>query len=132
MENRDNESEYDEEDVYIEDDIDYDDEYDYKLVDVKHEELEDINFRNRHTSNIMTLFEKVEIIGHRAAQLANGAIPLVDINTVSMRKNDPNPYFAIAEKELDIGVLPFIIRRKITHDKNNVEYWLPEQLVDIN
>jgi len=56
----------------------------------------------------LTRYEKARIIGARALQLALGAPPLVDIEELGVK--DP---IEIARIELEMGVLPIIIRRKL-------------------
>ena len=53
----------------------------------------------------LTRYERARIIGGRALQLALGAFPLVEI------KPGDTP-IDIAQRELEAGVLPVIIRRK--------------------
>jgi DNA-directed RNA polymerase subunit K/omega len=56
---------------------------------------------------IMTKFEKTSIIGKRAEQLRRGDKPYYD---TSKEKFDP---LSIAEKELELKLIPFIIKRKL-------------------
>ncbi|NPA97624.1 MAG: DNA-directed RNA polymerase subunit K [Crenarchaeota archaeon] len=63
----------------------------------------------------LTKYERARIIAARALQLALGAYPLIDISELSTR--DP---VIIAERELEEGVLPILIRR----EKPNGEYQL--------
>jgi len=53
----------------------------------------------------LTRYERARIIGGRALQLSLGAFPLVEV-----RPNDTP--IDIAQRELEKGVLPVIIRRK--------------------
>ena len=53
----------------------------------------------------LTRYERARIIGGRALQLALGAFPLVEV------KPGDTP-IDIAERELEAGVLPIIIRRR--------------------
>lgn len=53
----------------------------------------------------LTRYERARIIGGRALQLALGAFPLVEV------KPGDTP-IDIAERELEAGALPIIIRRK--------------------
>ena len=54
----------------------------------------------------LTKYERARIIGGRALQLSLGAFPLVEV----MRGESP---IDIATRELERGVLPVIIRRKL-------------------
>lgn len=53
----------------------------------------------------LTRYERARIIGGRALQLSLGAFPLVEV------KPGDTP-IDIAQRELEAGVLPIIIRRK--------------------
>jgi len=63
----------------------------------------------------LTKYERARIIAARALQLALGAYPLIDVSTLHTK--DP---VLIAEKELEAGILPMMIRR----EKPNGEYQL--------
>jgi DNA-directed RNA polymerase I, II, and III subunit RPABC2 len=63
----------------------------------------------------MTKYEMALVIGKRATQIANGAIPLIDV-PARMYKVDE-----IAEEELRQKKTPFIIRRDLGNSK--YEYW---------
>ncbi len=70
----------------------------------------------------LTKFERARIIGARALQLSLGAPPLIDIKGLK----DP---IKIAEKELELGVLPMVIRRKLpdgTYQDIPIKYLLSE------
>uniref|UniRef100_A0A7C2V9T9 DNA-directed RNA polymerase subunit Rpo6 n=1 Tax=Ignisphaera aggregans TaxID=334771 RepID=A0A7C2V9T9_9CREN len=56
----------------------------------------------------MTKYEKARIIAARALQLAMGAPPLIDVSKLEFK--DP---VIIAEKELEAGYLPMIIKREL-------------------
>ncbi len=60
----------------------------------------------------LTRFEKARIVGARALQLSMGASPLIDVKSLS--KKDP---IVIAMTELDKGILPITIRRKLPSGK---------------
>ncbi|AFH42981.1 DNA-directed RNA polymerase subunit K [Fervidicoccus fontis] len=53
----------------------------------------------------LTRFERARIIGARALQLSMGAPPFIDVS------NLPKDPIIIAEKELEMGVLPLTIVR---------------------
>lgn len=63
----------------------------------------------------MTKYELALVIGKRATQIANGAIPLIDV-PARMYKVDE-----IAEEELRQKKTPFIIQRDLGNNK--YEYW---------
>jgi DNA-directed RNA polymerase subunit K/omega len=101
------------------------------------DEQKNITFLDdKQTLNILTLSEKTRIVGVRAEQLANGAIPLVKLSDVIPNKYNPNICYDIAEEELRQGVIPFIIGRRLTIDTNKdkaiKEYWTVDQLIDMN
>ncbi|MEM3833181.1 MAG: DNA-directed RNA polymerase subunit K [Thermoprotei archaeon] len=60
----------------------------------------------------LTRFEKARILGARATQLAMGAPPLVEVPP-----NVKNP-LDIAKLELEKGVLPLVIKRKLPNGKS--------------
>ena len=63
----------------------------------------------------MTKYELALVIGKRATQIANGAIPLIDVPARMYKVDD------IAEEELRQKKTPFIIRRDLGNNK--YEYW---------
>ena len=75
--------------------------------------------KNNMTSPILNRYEKAKIVGLRAQQLAMGSKPLVepDIHTLDV--------ISIAEKELKLKKIPFLIKRKVG---KNMEYWKIEDL----
>ncbi|MEM4576742.1 MAG: DNA-directed RNA polymerase subunit K [Candidatus Nezhaarchaeales archaeon] len=56
----------------------------------------------------LTKYERARIIGARALQIAMGAPVLIDLSSIP--EKDP---VKIAMKELELGVLPITIRRKL-------------------
>jgi len=56
----------------------------------------------------LTKYERARIIGARALQLTMGASPLIPVEIVG--SVDP---LDIAEKELEMGILPIAVRRKL-------------------
>ncbi|MEM0217898.1 MAG: DNA-directed RNA polymerase subunit K [Candidatus Nezhaarchaeales archaeon] len=56
----------------------------------------------------LTKYERARIIGARALQIAMGAPVLIDLS--SIQEKDP---VKIAMKELELGVLPITVRRKL-------------------
>jgi len=70
----------------------------------------------------LTRFERARIISARALQLSMGAPPLIDVSKVS--EKDP---IVIAEMELEEGVLPITVARKIKGIKQLIPLkWLLE------
>ncbi|MEM1645388.1 MAG: DNA-directed RNA polymerase subunit K [Ignisphaera sp.] len=63
----------------------------------------------------ITKYERARIIAARAIQLAMGAPPLIDISKVEFKD-----VVTIAEKELEMGILPMLIKRELP----NGEYQL--------
>tara|TARA_B100000963_G_scaffold357441_1_gene379644 strand:+ start:50 stop:832 length:783 start_codon:yes stop_codon:yes gene_type:complete len=96
-----------------------------------YDEMFKLTFIQRNNDNIiqdpihktipfMTKYEKTKIIGLRVKQLNNGARPFINIEQVFNTKTILDNYL-IAEKELMMKKLPFIISRPITNKHN--EYW---------
>lgn len=57
-------------------------------------------------SPYLTKYERARVLGQRALQISLGACPMVDLD------GEVNP-LNIAEKELDAGKLPMVVKRKI-------------------
>ena len=74
---------------------------------------------NRRTSHRLTLAEKTNLIGVRAAHIEKGAPIFVEIHNL----NKPEE---IAEKELRERRFPFLLERKI--NRYEVEYWDPNEM----
>ena len=72
------------------------------------------------TIPILTKYEKTRILGQRAKQINNGAIPLTKIPTNVMDG------YLIALKELEEKVIPVIIRRPLPNGVS--EYWYLKDL----
>ena len=75
--------------------------------------------------NIMTIYEKTNVIGLRLEQLAFGAPPLLNESELE----NCNSLRDIAELELKNHVLPFMICRNINNTK---EYWKLRDMVILN
>lgn len=58
----------------------------------------------------MTKYEHAKVIGIRAEQLARGAQPFVIDEEEDQHRFDP---IALAQRELDAGVLPFVVIRNL-------------------
>ncbi|MEM0371219.1 MAG: DNA-directed RNA polymerase subunit K [Ignisphaera sp.] len=63
----------------------------------------------------LTKYERARVVAARAMQLAMGAPPLIDVS-----KLNPKDVVVIAEHELNLGVLPILIKRELP----NGEYQL--------
>ena len=72
--------------------------------------------RNK-SSNIMTIYEKTNIIGLRLEQLAMGAPSLLDDVDLKKCKN----IHEVAERELELKLLPYMIQRNLGN--NTKEVW---------
>lgn len=110
--------------------------FDYKrkeALDMYHPECRDINYEEmislsnvirdnkghivdplHKTIPILTKFEETKVLGIRISQLENGSDPLVNVD------DEVEPTY-IAEKELQEGVLPFIICRPLPGGRK--EFW---------
>ena len=87
----------------------------YNLAKIQRNK-ENIIIDNLHkTIPILTKYEKTKILGLRAKQLNNGAVPYVKLNS-----NVIDGYL-IALKELEQKKIPFIIRRPLPSGAS--EYW---------
>lgn len=92
----------------------------YNLAKVQRNK-ENIIIDNLHkTIPILTKYEKTKILGLRAKQLNNGAVPYVKLNS-----NVIDGYL-IALKELEEKKIPFIIRRPLPSGAS--EYWYLQDL----
>ena len=69
------------------------------------------------SSKIMTIYEKTNLIGLRLEQLAMGSPSLLNGETL----NKCNNIHEVAEKELELKVLPYMIRRNLGN--NTKEVW---------
>ncbi len=74
---------------------------------------------DRISRNIMTLYEKVRILGERENQLTLGAKPLI-------KYNGTPTYREIAEEEFALNKTPFKIIRRLPN--GNIEVWKIEEL----
>jgi len=76
--------------------------------------------KNRITSKYLNKYERVKVIGVRAQQISLGALPLVDIGTLT----DP---IEIAILELKEKKLPFFIKRYLPD--GSFEQWSMSELL---
>ncbi len=58
----------------------------------------------------LTRYERARILGARALQISMGAPVLIEVDETDKRMADP---LYIAEKEIEMGVLPVLVRRKL-------------------
>lgn len=72
----------------------------------------------------MTKYEHAKVIGIRAEQLARGSQPFVNDDEQDGQRFDP---IAIAQRELDAGVLPFVVVRNLPDGSQ--EKWRLRDLV---
>jgi DNA-directed RNA polymerase I, II, and III subunit RPABC2 len=77
------------------------------------------------TSNILTKYEKVKILGLRAEQIQRGAKLYIDIES----ENKSLSPLEIAKKELETKKLPFMICRKLPNGIK--EYWRLDDMIII-
>jgi len=92
----------------------------YETIDIqkiKEEIILDKN--NRISSNRLTKYEMVRILGERTKQLTMGAKPLV-------KNYEGLSYEKIAEEELKLNMIPYIIKRTLPNGK--IEKWYLDEL----
>lgn len=66
----------------------------------------------------LTKYERTQVVGMRAEQLARGAQPFVDVSgTAAATAGGSSVYYEIAERELEAHRLPFIVVRKLPDGK---------------
>jgi len=70
----------------------------------------------------LTKYERARIIGTRALQLSNGAIPMVKVDGLT-------DVLDIAEKELREYKIPIIIRRKLP-DGTNIDIKVTDMIIE--
>ena len=75
---------------------------------------------NNRSSKYLSKYEKAKIIGLRAQLIANGSKAFIDV------PKDMTNVVDIAEEELKMRKIPFIIKRDIGN--NEYEYWKLEDL----
>ena len=69
------------------------------------------------SSNIMTVYQKTNLIGLRLEQLAMGAPSLLDDDDLQKCEN----IHQVAEKELELKLLPYMVQRNLGN--NTKEVW---------
>ena len=97
--------------TYIEDNVNLNDN---DNNDMKYEII--VKSENRITSNILSIYEFIELISIRASQITNGSYVFTDINGIS----DP---IEMAKKELLDNKCPLYVKRFI--GLNKYELWSP-------
>lgn len=97
--------------TYIEDNINLNEN---ENNDMKYEII--VKSENRITSNILSIYEFIELISIRASQISNGSDVFTDINDIS----DP---IEMAKKELIDNRCPLYVKRHI--GLNKYELWSP-------
>ena len=80
------------------------------------------NLDDRRTTRYMSKYERARILGTRALQISMNAPVMVDIEGLT----DP---LAIAEKELEKGLIPIIVRRFLP-DGTHEDWSIRELIVD--
>ena len=81
--------------------------------------VEYVKNEDRISASKLTKYEMVRILGERTKQLTMGAKPLI-------KNYQGLPYDRIAEEELKLNMIPFIIRRPLPNGK--YELWGLEEL----
>jgi len=81
--------------------------------------VEYVKKEDRISASKLTKYEMVRILGERTKQLTMGAKPLI-------KNYQGLPYDKIAEEELKLNMIPFIIRRPLPNGK--YELWGLEEL----
>ena len=97
---------------YIEDNINMND--NENEADLKHEII--VKSENRITSNMLSIYEYIELISIRASQITNGSYIFTDVTGYS----DP---IEMAKKELIDNKCPLYVKRGI--GMNRYELWSP-------
>ena len=92
----------------------------YKLSKIVRNKNNIIVDSAHRTLPMLTKYEKARILGVRAKQINNGAVPFIEL-----KENIIDGYL-IAERELAEKKIPFIIRRPLPN--RGSEYWRLEDL----
>jgi DNA-directed RNA polymerase subunit K/omega len=82
--------------------------------------------QSKLSRNILTKYEKTTLIGVRIEQLAYGSPTTLD----EEQKNKCRDITEMAEKELELGVIPFMIYRHLPN--RTEEYWKINDLIVTN
>jgi DNA-directed RNA polymerases I, II, and III subunit RPABC2 len=97
--------------------------YDIEHSDVNNVQNNDVPKEDRITMPYLTKYERVRILGTRAKQISLGAKILV--NNVDLTTKS---HIEIATIELELGVIPFKIRRPLPNGQ--VEEWKISELIE--
>lgn len=92
------------------------------IIDEKQANLTNKNTSERVTTRYLTKYERARVLGARALQISKNAPILVEFDKTTMW--DP---LKIAEKELQEGKIPFIIRRYLPD--GSFEDWKVSELL---
>lgn len=78
----------------------------------------------RITRPYYTKYEYTALLAMRAQQIAEGAKPLVSLE--SLKTSDPMFVWNVARREIEQRKLPFVIRRQLPD--NTAEFWSTSEL----
>jgi DNA-directed RNA polymerase I, II, and III subunit RPABC2 len=78
----------------------------------------------RVTREFYTKYEYCVLLATRMQQLAEGAKPLVSLE--GLKTSDPRFLDAVARREIESRVLPFLVRRLLPNGTS--EYWSTQEL----
>ena len=98
--------------------------YDIEQSEVNNIQNNDVPKEDRITMPYLTKYERVRVLGTRAKQISLGAKILV--NNVDLTTKS---HIEIATIELDLGVIPFKIRRPLPNGQ--VEEWKISELINL-
>ena len=85
-----------------------------------------VNSTEKKTLPFLSKFEKTKILGLRIQQLCTGAPTTLSTKEQKYLKSN----IEVAEKELKLKKIPFIIRRRLPNNK--FELWNVKELTDLN
>jgi len=91
---------------------------------VTREEIIQSQKNERTTQPFYSKYEYTVLLGTRAQQLADGAVPLTSLD--GLITSDPGFIWSLAQKEILEQKLPFIIRRRLANGIS--EYWSTSEL----
>jgi DNA-directed RNA polymerase subunit K/omega len=90
-----------------------------EVQSVQREKVAETLKTERATEPYYTKYEYTCLVATRAQQIADGARPLISLD--GMLTSDPRFVWNVAEREVQEGVLPFIIHRRLPSGVS--EYW---------
>ena len=94
-------------------------ENDYSEIEEDNKEEKLLKGKERISSNRLTKYEMVRILGERTKQLTMGAKPLI-------KNHEGLSYDKIAEEELKLNMIPYKIKRSLPNGK--YEIWTLDEL----